>query len=195
MSPPLEVRSFRSVFALERRIYRLDTLRLNPSGIPLRGIAYAAALVVVALAAGALPPTAWLDPVIPWYVRDLGMPVSAATLLGALRIEGRPFHLAARALLGHRLARRRLDALAPLPLHAGCWRPPPILCIPDGSDARFRSLRYRGPGAVLVHHPHLRAEWSPPRRADITLHPLAGERGRATVLELAPGAVLEVRTS
>ena len=30
-----------SVFALERRIYRIDTLRLNPSGVPLRGIGYA----------------------------------------------------------------------------------------------------------------------------------------------------------
>jgi hypothetical protein len=191
---PLEVRSFRSVFALERRIYRLDTLRLNPSGIPLRGIGYAAVLVLTALLAGALPPTAWLDPLIPWYVRDLGLPLAGATLLGALRVDGRPFHLSALALFGHALARRRLSSLAPLPCRCARWRPPAVLCIPDGSDTRFRSLRYRGPGAVLVHHPHLRAEWSPSRRADITLHPLAGARGRAIVLELAAGAVLEVRT-
>ncbi len=195
MSPPLEIRSFRSVFALERRIYRIDTLRLNPTGIPLRGIAYAAVLVLIALAAGALPPTAWLDPVIPWYARDLGVPLTTATLLGAMRIEGRPFHLAALALLGHRLTRRRLEALAPLTPGGHVWRPPPVLCIPDGSDARFRALRYSGPGAVLVHHPHLRAEWGPRRRADITLHPLDGVGGHATALELSPGAVLEVRTS
>ncbi len=194
MSSPLEVRSFRSVFALERRIYRIDTLRLNPSGIPLRGIGYAAALVAVALIAGALPPTAWLDPLIPWYVRDLGAPLAGATLLGALRVEGRPVHIAALALLRHALTCRRLSALAPLPRCGARWRPSPVLWIPDGSDARFRSLRYRGPGAVLVCHPHLRAEWSARRRADITLHPLAGARGRTTVLELAAGAVLEVRT-
>jgi hypothetical protein len=123
------------------------------------------------------------------------MPLSAAMLLGAMRIEGRPFHLAALALLRYGLARRRLDGLASLPYRASSWHPPAVLCIPDGSDARFRSLRYRGPGAVLVHHAHLRAEWPSTRRADVTLHPLAGERGRATVLELAPGAVLEVRTS
>ena len=92
-SSELEVRSFRSVFALERRIYRVDTLRLNPGGIPLRGVVYASVLVIAALAAGAMPPTAWLDPLIPWYVRDLAMPLAAATLLGALRVEGRPFHL------------------------------------------------------------------------------------------------------
>ena len=193
MSSPLEIRSFRSVFALERRIYRIDTLRLNPSGIPLRGIGYAVSLVAVALIAGAVPPTAWVDPLIPWYFRDLGLPLTAAILLGAARVEGRPVHLAAVALLGHALTRRRLSALAPLPRRGGRWRPPPVLWIPDGSDAQFRSLRYRGPGVVLVHHAHLRAEWSPRRRADITLHPLAGPRGRPTALELAPGAVLEVR--
>ncbi len=193
MSSTLEVRSFRSVFALERRIYRIDTLRLNPGGIPLRGIGYAASLVVAALIAGALPPTAWLDPLIPWYVRDLGLPLTAAFLLGALRVEGRPVHLAAAALLGHALTARRLSALAPLPGRGGRWCPPPVLWIPDGSDAGFRALRYRGPGAVLVHHAHLRAEWSPRRHADVTLHPLAGPRGRPTALELAPGAVLEVR--
>jgi len=193
VSSQLEVRSFRAVFSLERRIYRIDTLRLNPGGIPLRGIVYAAALVVVALAAGALPPIAWLDPLIPWYVRDLGMPLAAATLLAALRVDGRPFHLAALALLGHALSPRRLESLAALPRRTRCWRPPPILCIPDGSDARFRALRYIGPGAVMVRHAHLRAEWSRPARADVTLHPLAGGSGPATVLELAAGAVLEVR--
>jgi hypothetical protein len=194
VSSPLEIRSFRSVFALERRIYRIDTLRLNPGGIPLRGIVYAAVAVLVALLAGALPPTAWLDPLIPWYVRDLGIPLAAATLLGALRVEGRPFHLAALALLGHAFTRRRLSALAPLPRRGGRWRPPPVVWLPDGSDARFRALRYRGPGAVLVHHPHLRAEWPPRRRADVTLHPLTGAPVRDTVLELATGAVLEIRT-
>jgi hypothetical protein len=195
VTAPLEVRSFRSVVAHERRIYRVDTLRLNPGGIPLRGVVYALVLVLVALAAAAVPPTDWLDGVIPWYVRDLAMPLAVATLFAAVRIEGRPFHLAAVALIGHRLAYRRLEALVPLPRRRNRWDPPSILCIPDGSDARFRALRYRGPGAVLVSHPHLRAEWSWPRRADVSLHPLAGASGRPIVLELAPGAVLEVRTS
>lgn len=193
MSSPLEVRSFRSVFALERRIYRIDTLRLNPSGIPLRGVAYAAGLVLVALVGGALPPTAWLDPVIPWYVRDLGVPLAGATLLGVVRVEGRPFHSAALALLRYTFQRRRLGALRPLPLWGARWQPPVVVWLPDGSDGRFRPLRYRGPGAVLVDHPHLRAEWPARRHPDITLHPLAGVRGRPAVLELAAGAVLEVR--
>jgi hypothetical protein len=193
VTQPLEIRSFRSVFALERRIYRIDTLRLNPTGVPLRGIVYAAALVVIALIAGALPPTDWLDALIPWYARDIGLPLAAATLLGAVRLEGRPFHLAAAAMFGHALGPRRLHALAPGAARGARWHPPEVLLIPDGSDSCFRRLRYRGPGAVLVHQPHLRAEWAAPARAHITLHPLAGTSRRAKVLELAAGAVLEVR--
>jgi hypothetical protein len=191
-APPPEIRSFRAVFALERRIYRIDTLRLNPSGIPLRGIVYAAAFVVTALIAGAVPPLAWLDPLVPWYLRDLGLPIVAAWLLGAARVDGRAFHVAALAALAHVAGPRRLDHLTARP-GAARWRPPAVVWIPDGSDARFRRLRYRGPGAVLVRGPHERREWSRPGRRDVTLHPLAAAGGRTTVLELAEGAVLEVR--
>jgi hypothetical protein len=194
LSSQLEIRSFRSVFALERRIYRIDTLRLNPSGIPLRGIGYAVALILLALVAGAVPPTSLLDGLIPWYLRDVGMPLGLAALLGALRLEGRPFHVAAGALLGHALGPRRLSMLAPLPRRARRWHPPELLLIPDGSDARFRRLRYRGPGAVLVKHPHLRAEWSAFARADVTLHPVARDGVGACAMDLAAGAVLEVRS-
>ncbi len=195
MSAPLEVRSFRCVFALERRIYRIDTLRLNPGGIPLRGIVYAAALVMVALAAGSLPLTAWAVGAIPWYLRDIGLPFLTATLLGAMRIEGRPFHTAALSLLALAGGCRRFEALVPVRRRSRRWRPPPLICIPDGSDAGFRSLRYRGPGAVMVKRPHLRAEWSSLRRVDVSIHPAAGVLERAVVLELAAGAVLEVRRS
>jgi hypothetical protein len=192
MEAPPEIRSFRAVFALERRIYRIDTLRLNPSGIPVRGIVYAAAFIVAALIAGAVPPVAWLDPIVPWYLRDVCLPLTAAWLVGAARIDGRAFHVAALAALTHLAGPRRLDRLAPR-APTGRWRPPPIVCIPDGSDGRFRALRYRGPGAVLIRGPHERREWARPGRADVTLHPLGGHGGPTRVLELAAGTVLEVR--
>jgi hypothetical protein len=193
VSAQLEIRSFRSVFALERRIYRIDTLRLNPGGVPLRGITYALTLVLMALLCGAVPPTAWLDDLVPWYLRDIGIPVGLATLLGALRVDGRPFHLAAQSIGGYALGPRRLSGLRAAP-RTRRWHPREVLLIPDGSDSRFRLLRFRGPGAVLVQYPHLRVEWPARARADITLHPLHGSAGRASVVELAPGAVLEVRT-
>ena len=186
-----EIRSFRSVFALERRIYRIDTLRLNPAGVPLRGIAYAVALVVAALVAGALPPTSWLDPLIPWYLRDIGVPLAASALLCSTRIDGRAVHVAALAALTHVIGARTFDGLR-TGRAGGVWRAPPVVLIPDGSDARFRALRYRGPGAVLVRGPHIRREWSR-RRARLTLHPLAGSPAQARMLEVGSGTVLEVR--
>lgn len=187
----MEIRSFRSVFSLERRIYRIDSLALNPSGIPLRGLVYAAALVAGALVAGAIPPASWLDPFVPWYLRDVGLPLALATLLGSLRIDGRAFHHAALAGLRHALSPRRLDALRALPARGRTWRPTAVVLIPDGSDARFRAFSYRGPGAVLVRRAHERVD--SPRRGRVTLRPIGGELRRAAVLELAAGAVLEVR--
>lgn len=192
MSAQLEVRSFRSVFALERRIYRIDTLRLNPGGVPLRGIAYAVALLLLALVGSALPPTSWIDRLVPWYLCDIGIPVGLATLLGALRVDGRPFHLAAQSIGGFVLGPRRLSGLGAAP-RTPRWQPPDVLLIPDGSESRFRLMRFSGPGAVLVQHPHLRVEWPALAGPDITLHPLHGTAGPASVVELAPGAVLEVR--
>jgi hypothetical protein len=193
VSAPLEIRSFRSVFALERRIYRVDTLRLNPGGIPLRGVVYGALLIVAALIASAVPPTEWLDPLMPWYARDIGLPLAAATLLGSLRIEGRAFHLAGHALAAYALAPRHTNGLLARAGRERTWCPPPMLWIPDGSEGCFRALRYHGPGAVLVQHAHVRAEWAGRRRAGVTLHPLEGTCATGTALEMAAGAVLEVR--
>lgn len=192
MSGELEVRSFRAVFALERRIYRIDTLRLNPGGVPLRGIAYAAALVALSLVAGVVPPTEWLDPVLPWYARDLVLPIALAIVLAAMRIDGRAFHTAAAAVAGLALRRRRLYSLARVPPRRS-WYPPDVVLVPDGSDARFRSLRYVGPGAVHVRRGHVCAARRRLGGADVTLQPAAAGTGDGAVVDLRPGAVLEVR--
>ena len=41
----MEIHSYRRVFDLERRVYSVDRLRLNPSGVPVRGIVYFLAVV------------------------------------------------------------------------------------------------------------------------------------------------------
>ena len=94
----MDVRSYRAVFELERRVYRIDTIRLNPGGVPLRGIVYAAAAVVMSLVAGRLPPVRLILGPLPWYVRYLGLPIGLAAVAAIARIDGRPFHLAAWAL-------------------------------------------------------------------------------------------------
>jgi hypothetical protein len=154
------IRSYRRVFDLERRIYRIDRLRLNPGGVPVRGIVYFMGLLALALALECVAPISLLVRVVPWYVRDLALPGMFSAALAVVRIEGRPFHLAARALLGCGLGPRRIVGLG-----RGCrsadpvwaiWRPQPLLMVPDGSDHRMRRLAYRGPGALLVVVAHER---------------------------------------
>lgn len=152
----MEIRSYRSVFDLERRIYSIDRLRLNPGGVPVRGVVYLSALLGCLLLARRLPVLGALTRSAPWYLLDLALPALLATVLASLRIEGRNFHQAARAIARHRLAPRRLSGLKG-PCSVGrVWYPPDILALPDGSDASPRRLRYRGPGAALIAHEHRR---------------------------------------
>ncbi len=158
----MEIRSYRAVFDLERRIYRVDRLRLNPGGVPVRGVVYCLAILACFALAGVLPLVGTAVRALPWYARDLLVPAGLAALLTMIRIEGRPFHLAAAALLRHLLGPRELAGLLPArgslgaspgrldAAATGVWRPEELLMLPDGSDPRPRRLRYSGPGAVRM---------------------------------------------
>ena len=152
----MEIRSYRRVFDLERRVYSVDRLRLNPSGVPVRGVVYFVAAVVAALVSSRLPVLGAGIELAPWYLRDLLGPALAATLMALIRIEGRTFHHATRSLLRFVCSRRRLTGgfrwCGPR-----SWHPHEVLTLPDGSDSRLRRLRYTGPGAVLVGVAHERA--------------------------------------
>jgi hypothetical protein len=196
-----EIRSYRSVFDLERRIYRIDRLRLNPSGVPLRGIVYFLALLAGILLAGALPLIGPPVRALPWYLRDVATPGATAALLTLVKIEGRPFHLAALALLRFALGPRELAGLRRRVRADRRWRIDELVVLADGSDSRLRSVRYTGPGAVLVSAAHIRTAWQPgllrwlARRPGMTLAALP-EKPRppqGQVIALPGGARLEVR--
>jgi hypothetical protein len=144
----MEIRSYRAVFDLERRLYRIDRLRLNPGGVPLRGVVYGLALLAAATLLGAVPLLGGVVRILPWYLRDLALPGGGAALLTMIRLEGRPFHLAGAALVRHALGPRCLAGLRPCSPPGRRWRPGELLLFPDGSGARPRRLRYAGPGAV-----------------------------------------------
>ncbi|HXB65282.1 MAG TPA: hypothetical protein VNV42_10445 [Solirubrobacteraceae bacterium] len=158
----LEIRSYRAVFDLERRIYRIDRLRLNPGGVPVRGIVYCLALLALVALAGALPLAGIAVRTLPWWLRDLLLPVGGAALLSMIRVEGRPFHLAAAAVARHLCAPGRHAGISPgaslsaaggrLSVAPGrLWRPEELLLLPDDAPGtRPRRLRYSGPGAVRV---------------------------------------------
>ena len=157
-----EIRSYRRVFDLERRIYRVDRIRLNPGGVPVRGVVYFLARALRGAAGGASAG--------PGAARAAAALVSCATsrcramlaaALAVVRVEGRPFHLAAAALVRSQVGRG--DCVGFTAAHAraasspvGLWRPEPIVMLPDGSDARLRRFRYTGPGALRVMVAHRR---------------------------------------
>jgi hypothetical protein len=196
-----EIRSYRNVFDLERRIYRVDRLRLNPGGVPLRGIVYFLAILAVTVLTGCLPLIGALAHMLPWYARDVALPGAAAALLTLIKIEGRSFHLAALALLRYAFGPRKLSGLRPYAAADRRWRLEELVVLVDGSEAHLRRLRYTGPGAVLVGTAHVRAVFRPSplmrivRAPNMTLTGLPGQPKPAhgQVIALAEGARLEVR--
>lgn len=153
-----EIRSYRAVFELERRIYRLDRLRLNPGGVPVRGVVYFLTLLTATLVAVRLPVLSIVAGSLPWYVVEVAIPGASAGLLTLVKIEGRPVHVAGRALVRHGLRARQLAGWRGIPGRGAAvwsdrcprWTPPEIVLLPNGSEQVMRRLRYRGPGAVLV---------------------------------------------
>ncbi|HEY7934651.1 MAG TPA: hypothetical protein VID48_12590 [Solirubrobacteraceae bacterium] len=202
MSSPdtVEIRSYRRVFDLERRIYRIDRMRLNPGGIPVRGVLYFILVLLALLVLGVMPVTRLAVHLLPWYMRDLALPGGLAALLTIIRVEGRPFHLAAFSLARYLSGPRQLSGLRPCQPIGTRWEPQELLFLPDGSDARLRRLRFTGPGAALVTVAHERAVWpgsalrGMPR---LTLRALAAPRTlpKGKVIELRRGVCMHVHPS
>jgi len=108
--------------------------------------------------------------------------------------RGRPF-TSPRSLCSVRTPRRRLDGLASLPYRArvrGTRRRAcasgRVRCADFGRCAIRTRRRARAPCSPA-------REWPSTRRADVTLHPLAGSAGGPRCSSLHPAPVLEVRTS
>lgn len=185
----MEIRSYRRVFDLERRVYSIDSLRLNPGGVPVRGILYFAAILCTVLLISRLPLLGRVVEVLPWYMRDLLLPGAGATLLGMIRVEGRTFHLAAVALARCWLGPRLLYGLCPCASVGQRWYPQDILILPDGSDSRMRRMRYEGPGAVLIAVEHERD--GSRMEEGSTGFARGGRKADVKLTETADGRVLE----
>jgi hypothetical protein len=203
----MEIRSYRRVFQLERRIYRIDRLRLNPGGVPVHGIVYFAGIFAVMLLAGAVPLLGILIGALPWYLRDLVLPGVGAMVLSVIRVEGRPFHLAAQSVLRLGLGPRRLAGIGRRAAVDRPWRPSDVLMLPDGSDGSLRRMRYTGPGAVLVAVEHERSGRAIEQGTRglaksglrpalvVTASPAARVLAQAKVISLGAGTRLLVRSS
>ena len=187
----IEIRSYRAVFDLERRLYRVDGFRLNPSGVPVRGLVYLAGLVVAVLALQRGPLVGSAVAALPWQLRYVAVPCGLAALLTILRVDGRPAHVALAAIVRFALAPRQLAGFARRGGPGTRWSPPAVTFLDDGSGGGRQRLRFRGPGAVFVRAPFRMSEHR--RRAVLSVESPKAEEATPRVVSIRSDAVLDVR--
>src|SRR3954447_3178515 len=94
----LQIRSYRVVFDLERRIHHIDRFRVPlPYGLPLRSVAYAVVGLVAVLLMRQLPGIGELLRLFPVPAQLVLLPGAFSVALTRLRLDGRSAHAAAGA--------------------------------------------------------------------------------------------------
>jgi hypothetical protein len=107
------VRSYRSVFRVDRRIYRVDRWALPvPGGVPLRGLGYFALALLAVVVLGRVPGVGAVSP----PVRYVIVPLAAAVFGTQAAPDGRVAHRFAADWLRLRLRPRRRSAGRRVPL-------------------------------------------------------------------------------
>jgi len=148
----LVIRSFRSVFELERRIHKIDRYRIPlPYGLPLRSLGFGVGCLLLVLVLDRLPVVGTALRTLPPPLRFVLLPVFAAYALGRLRIDGRPVHAAAGSVVRHRLRSRRVAAFRSA--RVGRARLADVVMAPDERQWRYRHGRVEGPAELLLRYP------------------------------------------
>jgi hypothetical protein len=184
----LQIRSFRAVFALERRLYKVDRWRLPfPYGVPLASLGYGLACLLAVLVAARLPVIGALVALVPPPVRLVLAPAALGMAAARLRVDARPAHRFAWAWARQRLARRRLRGFAAL--SASRARRMGDIVLAAHPAGGYRAARVRGPARVLLRYPARARD----RGGRLDVYPLAGPPlDRARSVTIAAGAQLRV---
>ena len=188
----LEIQSFRVVFALERRIHRIDRWRLPlPYGVPVRALGYGAAALIAIVAASRLPVTGALLGILPAPIRYVLLPGFAAFALDRARVDGRPAHSYLIALTRQRLRAHHVAAFRPAPAPGRSERLlDEIPFVPDEHAPNYHPARVKGPVQLRLSYPTSGRR----RRGRLILEQASTEPLRsARLLDVAPGAEVEFR--
>jgi hypothetical protein len=161
----IQLRGYRRVFRVERRLFRFDRWRIPyPHGVPLRGIGYFLALELCIAAASRLPLSGVLIGLWSPALTYLGLPLIGAFALMQGRIDGRPPHHVLASLARFSLSPRCLAGLHGCPREGDA-----ILVLEEATvafDARESFLvrgRVKGPARVTFRYPAaVRAQGAPP---------------------------------
>lgn len=191
----LTVRSYRRVFRVDRRIFRIPNTNFVlpvPGGVPLSSLGYFAGAVLAMALAGRVPVlgalVGMLSPPLRWVI----VPLAVTVLLSRAAPDGRAAHRYMATWLALRLrARRRflgrVVALEgePVPWHADL----PLRA--SGAGRELRRARISGPARIRFGEP---VEVLTGRRGRARVRAARGGEGAVTrALRLAEGESVEVR--
>jgi hypothetical protein len=148
------IRSFRLVFDLERRLFKLERWRLPfPYGLPLKGIAYAIGALCALLLLESAPIAGDALALLPAPVRFVLLPVGIAYLLAQVQVDGRSAHVTAAAWARQRLTGQRVAAFRAASTPGTVVLFSPITFVPDERATRYRPARISGPARILLRYP------------------------------------------
>jgi hypothetical protein len=185
------IRSYRRVFEVDRRIYRVDRWALPvPGGVPLRAVGYVVAALLAVIVAGSLPAVGELVVSVSAPLRFVVIPLAVAVLGTQAAPDGRVAHRFAWDWLRLRLRSRRRSSGRVVPLESEpiAWHGElPVRW--DGSSARLRRSRVMGPARITFSVP---VRFSDRGGRLVARSVDAGERGQLVVV--CGGTRLEVRS-
>jgi TcpE family len=190
MDERLVIRSYRRVFEVDRRIYRVDRWALPvPGGVPLRGLGYFIATLLFVVLGGRVPGLAPLLGLLSAPLRYVVLPLAVAVLGTQVAPDGRSAHRFAWDWLRLRMRARRRCAGRVVTLEgepvnwdgalATCW---------DEHGTSLRRAQVRGPARVTFAVP-VRFEGAGSRL--VARSTAVSEASQAVVM--GGGEVLEVR--
>jgi hypothetical protein len=182
----LLIRSYRRVFEVDRRIYRIDRWALPvPGGVPLRAVGYFGATLGLAIALSVLPATGEVIGAISAPLRFVVIPLAVAVLGSQAAPDGRAAHRFAADWVAFKLRSRRRSAGRTLPLEDELVLWHGRLGVTwDEHGVRLARGRVTGPARITFNVPI--------RMRGLVARP-AGKGPAGDAVVLRPGERLEVR--
>jgi hypothetical protein len=149
---PVQLRSYRAVFELEYRIYRVQRWALPfARGVALSTICWTMGAAVAILVLRRVPGIGAALGVLPDALRYIGIPAAIGIVMSRYRPDGRPLHRFIGAVLRHRGSARVVDAFGP---SRPAWRTERLVGAISmrvgATSPRYRNGRLCGPAVVAL---------------------------------------------